>query len=298
MDRARLTLFASPKPLDGGHFELIQRNAVSSWQRLPGRPEIILFGDASTERLAADLGVRSAEVLLTESGAPRLDDLFPAAERLASGDVLAYVNADIVLLSDFVRAVERVARARSRFLVVGRRTDLDLRTPIDFSDGWEPRLRGQAVQDGVLQWQRAIDYFVFSRGLWGELPPLAAGRASFDNWLLGRALELGVPLVDATPVVLAVHQNHDYSHVAGGRAAVYSGREADRNMELAGGYANLTYVHDATHVLTRRLLAPALAPRYLRQRWERYSASSDAVRLARHAALGLRIKLRRLLRLT
>jgi hypothetical protein len=298
MESPRLTLFASPKPLDGGHFELIQRNAVASWQRLPGRPEIVLFGDESTARLAADLGVRYSEVALTESGAPRLDDLFPRAEELAGGDVLAYVNADIVLMSDFARAVERVVRARRRFLVVGRRTDLDVRESLDFSDGWEPRLRERAVRDGVLQWQRAIDYFVFPRGLWGEIPPLAAGRASFDNWLLGRALQLGAPLVDATPVVLAVHQNHDYSHVAGGRASVYSGAEADRNMELAGGYANLTYVHDATHFLSRRLLLPAVAPRYLRQRWTRYSASSEAVRLTRHVALGVRLKLGRLLRLT
>ena len=241
--------------------------------------------------------MKSAAVALTESGAPRLDDLFPRAEQLAEGDVLAYVNADIVLLSDFARAVERVAHARRRFLMVGRRTDLDIREAIDFAGAWEPQLRELALQKGSLSTQDTIDYFVFPRGLWPEFPPLAVGRAAFDNWLLGRALQLKAPLVDATGVVLAVHQNHDYSHVAGGHSSVYKGSDAKRNRELAGGQANLRYIHDATHFLTPRLFLPALAPRYLEQRWARYSTSSDTARVARHVALGVRIKLRRLLRL-
>jgi hypothetical protein len=182
--------------------------------------------------------------------------------------------------------------------MVGRRTDLDVVEPIDFANGWEHQLRERAVADGLLQWHRAIDYFVYRPGFWGEVAPLAAGRASFDNWLLGRALELGARLVDATPVVLAVHQNHDYSHIDGGLATIQSGPESTRNMELAGGYSKLTYVNDATHFLTPRLLLPAVAPRYLRQRWHRFSTTSELVRLFRHYKLGVRLKLGRLLRLS
>ena len=293
-----LTVFACPKPLRSSHIETIQRNAISSWLRLPGSPQVILFGDESAERLAADVNAGYSDVAVTETGAPRLDSLFPAAEELATGDVLAYVNADIILMSDFAAAVQRVAKLRRPFLMVGRRTDLDLVGPLDFGVGWEQQLRERAAAEGVLQWHRAIDYFVYRRGFWGDVAPLVVGRASFDNWLLGRALELGAALVDATPVVLAVHQNHDYGHIEGGLATIQSGPESERNMELAGGYSKLTYVNDATHFLTPRFLLPALAPRYLRQRWHRFSTTSELVRLVRHYKLGVRLKLARILKST
>lgn len=293
----RLTLFACPKSVGGAHIETIQRNALTSWTLLPGRPEIILFGEASAARLAAELGARHSDrVDFTATGAPLLDSLFGAVEEIASGDVLAYVNADIILMSDFAMAAERVSTARRAFLMVGQRTDLDIAERLGFGEGWELRLRERAAREGALQSHRAIDYFVYSPGLWGEIPPLAVGRASFDNWLLRRARDLRVPVVDATPVVTAVHQNHHYDHVAGGAAEVYSGAEADRNMALAGGASKLFFIYDATHVLTQWALVPAVAPRYLGQRWQRFSASSASVVLARRVMLGARLRLRRAFR--
>jgi hypothetical protein len=289
----RLTLFACPKPYARGHVETIQRNAVLSWTLLQGGPEVILFGDESAARLAEELGTRySGGIEFTATGAPLLDSLFPAAEELASGSVLAYVNADIVLMRDFAQAAARVAARRRAFLMVGRRTDLGIVEGLDFAEGWEERLRRRALGEGQLHSHEAIDYFVFRRGLWSHIPPLAVGRASFDNWLLRTARESGAAVVDATPVVLAIHQDHDYAHVSGGEAEVYSGPEADRNMELAGGAEKLLFIHDATHVLTRPMLLPALAPRYLRHRWWRYSRKSPHVQLARRILLGLRLRLR------
>jgi hypothetical protein len=76
--------------------------------------------------------------------------------------------------------------------------------------------------------------------------------------------------VDATPVVTAIHQNHDYGHVAGGALEAWSGPEATRNFELAGGAANLRFISDATHVLTPRRLLPAVKRPYLSRKWERF----------------------------
>ena len=291
----RLTLFACPKPHTAGHVETIQRNAVTSWTLLPGSPEVILFGEGSVAGLAEELGTRYSDGIdVTATGAPLLDSLFPVAEELASGDVLAYVNADIILMRDFAQAAARIAARERAFLMVGRRTDLGIVDRLDFGEGWEARLRDRALHEGRLHSHEAIDYFVFRRGLWGEIPPLAVGRASFDNWLVRRARDAGAAVVDATPSVLAIHQDHDYAHVSGGVDEVYSGPEADRNMELAGGAEKLLFIHDATHVLTRPVLLPALAPRYLRHRWWRYSRTSPRVRLARRIILGLRLRLKRL----
>jgi hypothetical protein len=289
-----MTVFACPKPLRSRYIETIQRNAIASWLRLPGSPEVILFGDEETAGLAADLGARySSSIEFTETGAPLLDGLLPAAEELATGELLAYVNADIVLMSDFAAAVARVSRRRRPFLMVGRRVDLDVTGQLDFADGWEGRLRDRALREGTLNSHVAIDYFVFRPGLWGEIPSLAVGRATFDNWLLRRALDTGAALIDATPFVVAVHQNHPYDHVPGGKPEVYGGQEARRNMELAGGFDKLYFIHDATHMLTPRLLLPAVAPRYLLQRWRRWSKWSPELSFPRRALLWTRRRVRR-----
>ena len=51
--------------------------------------------------------------------------------------------------------------------------------------------------------------------------------------------------------MVAVHQRHDYAHLAGGKEEAYYGEEAARNLELAGGEERLYTIHDASHVLRR-----------------------------------------------
>jgi hypothetical protein len=51
----------------------------------------------------------------------------------------------------------------------------------------------------------------------------------------------GLPVVDVTACATAIHQNHDYAHLAGGRLSAYltsSGARANR--QLAGGSRMIT----------------------------------------------------------
>jgi len=247
-----LTIFACPKSFTDPHIAIIQRNAITSWTLLEPRPEIILFGGEPYEfgvaEICQELGLRHVpEVERNQYGTPLLSDLFLKAEQLASHDLLAYVNADIILMGDFMRAVECVARLRRRFLLVGRRWDLDVKECLTFESGWEERLRARAQQEGRLYPPKGIDYFVFPRGLWGAIPPFALGRTAWDNWLLFRARKMGACLIDATPVVMAIHQNHGYS---AGEKWVWKGPEAQRNRELTGGPQCWWTLQDATHRLT------------------------------------------------
>ena len=68
---SRLTLLSTPKAFTG-IFEVIQRNAITSWTRLDPRPDIILFGDdAGTAELCAELGLRHVpDVRTTDLGTP------------------------------------------------------------------------------------------------------------------------------------------------------------------------------------------------------------------------------------
>jgi len=235
-ERPTLTLFALPKAFKG-HFSAIQRNAISQWARLRPRPEILLFGnEEGTAEIAREFGLRHiAEVKRNKYGTPLLSDLFEKAQHLASCNTLCYVNADIMLLGDFMKAVQQVVSWSERFLMVGRRKDVDLDEPAIYeSPDQENRLQVLVLQQNLWVSSRSIDYFVFSKGLYRTIPPFALGRLWWDNWLLWKARRSNAAIVDASEVVLAVHQNHDYSHHAHGRQGVYQGNECQQNRKLAG----------------------------------------------------------------
>jgi hypothetical protein len=94
-----------------------------------------------------------------------------------------------------------------------------------------------------------IDYFAFPRKLRWSLPPFAVGRPGWDNWLICRARELGVPVIDATQAVMVVHQNHDYAHVKFATDTTTEGPEAIRNRDLIGDWGHMFTIRDATHLL-------------------------------------------------
>ena len=187
----------------------------------------------------------------------------------------AYSNCDILLMQDFCEALGRVREAHSKFLMVGRRWDAEIRERLHFArDDWRTQLREQVLREGKQRTPDYIDYFVFSRGVFGaEMPPLVVGRVFWDNWTVWKAREAGQPVVDVSAAVMAVHQNHDYGHVPEGKQAVYYGTEARRNYELAGGWTHLRTIEDATEVLSGEGLKPnrlrrwATVKRYARQAW-------------------------------
>ncbi|MDR2503516.1 MAG: class I SAM-dependent methyltransferase [Deltaproteobacteria bacterium] len=236
--RPGLSLFAAPKPF-AGPIGIIQRNAVKSWLRLTPRPDIMLFGDeGGIAGICEEFGLRHMPDLPRDDlGVPRLDELFLLAQAEARADILCYVNADIILFNDLLRVVTVAARKFPDFLLVGDRLDYDLREEIDFSDPLRvEKLLAHALETGVIHKPTGMDYFVFTPGLWRDIPPFALGRCKWDIWLLDNALRNGCPVVDCSPAVTIIHQNHDYAHVQGGKEAVFgdSDPSARRNRALAG----------------------------------------------------------------
>jgi hypothetical protein len=246
-----LTIFTVPKPFRGRVGD-IQRNAIESWLALRSDVQVILVGDEEgVEQTARAAGVEHVGGLARNArGTPRLDSAFEGAATVARSPLWCYVNADVLLLDDFLPAIERVKRAFSDFLLIGECRDLNVPAGTRLTDpAVRSHLRGLALERGRLRGYAALDYFVFRRGLFDPVPPFLIGRACFDNWLVWRARELNRPVIDATRSVVAVHQSHDYSHVRGGLDEAYCGPEARYNERLAGGREHIFSLHDATHRL-------------------------------------------------
>ena len=256
-----LTIFTIPKAFHGLN-EIIQTNAIRSWLALCPQPEIILLGnDEGTAETASRLRVKHvADIECNEYGTPLVSSMFSIAQDIASHPLLSYVNADIILLSDFLPAVKQVGL--KSFLIIGQRRDLDFTELIDFnSPDWEVNLRKLVEERGKLHPPSGIDYFVFPRGLYRDIPPFAVGRTAWDNWLVYRARKSRATLIDATSAIMAIHQNHDYSHHCQGDSGVWKGPEAMRNKELMGSSDKSFDLEYANLVLTPEGMKRALSLR-------------------------------------
>ncbi len=258
-----LTIFSIPKPFQG-HIGIIQRNAIQSWLHLHPDIEVILCGnEPGTAETASEYKIKCLPNLAcNEYGTPFLNSAFDQVEKISRHPLLCYVNSDIILLSDFLRAVQRLRLPN--FLIVGQRWNLDLTVPWDFARPDSEEQLSKYVHDyGVLNPPAGSDYFVFPKnGFKVKLPPFVIGRPGWDNFFIYQARKLSIPVIDVTKVVTVIHQNHDYTHVPERVGEVWEGPEADWNRRLIGSWDYVFTLLDATHLMSKQALLPAWGYKY------------------------------------
>jgi hypothetical protein len=265
MTVSRITLFSAPKPFTNPHIAMIQRNAIQSWTLLPDVQVILLGNEAGLAEAAHELGVKHIpEVELNANGTPLISSMFQLARENSHGDLLCIINADMILLPDFVEAARRSGLQRDKFVLLSQRWDLDVTQPIEFTEGWQNRLSSTVHRQGSLHRPAGSDFFLFPPSCYLDMPDFTIGRAGWDNWMIYKARKEKWTVIDCTPSVMIVHQNHDYSHLPGGKPH-YEHPDTNKNIRLAGGEANIRYtILDATHQLSPggKLVRPK--PSYLR----------------------------------
>ncbi len=263
-----LTIFTAPKPFTNPHIALIQRNAIRSWLALGADVEVLLIGrEDGLAEAASELGVPLiVDVERNAYGTPLIRSIFDLARENGQGSLLAYVNADILLMPDFPASARLVQQVTDAFLIVGQRWDLDVREEMDFSEGWDVRLRSRIAADGRLHPAGGSDYFIFPRACFSHIPGMAVGRAGWDNWMIYAGRRDRLTVVDATQVIQIVHQNHDYAHLPGGQPH-YRLPETDENIRLGGGKLTIFRLEDASHFIrdTRLKRQPLTWRRFWRE---------------------------------
>lgn len=267
-----LTLFSAPKPFTDAHIAVIQRNAVRSWMLLPDVEVILLGEETGLAEAAQELGVRHIPgVARNANGTPLVSSMCQLARENSRSGLLCLINTDMLLMPDFIEAAEacrRLCQQRgwSNFVLLSQRWDLDVTQPLEFGEDWQARLRARVKKDAQLHKPAGSDFFIFPRSAYLDLPDFAIGRAGWDNWMIYKARKEGWPVIDCTPSVMIVHQNHHYRHLPGGRSH-HTTSEAGENIRLAGGQAAIRYtVLDATcQLVDGKLLRPKMTrPRLLR----------------------------------
>jgi len=209
-----LSLFTCPKAFSGPTGR-IQRNALANWRALGNSLEILLLGDdPGVVEAAEEFGYRHIPAIARNGyGTPLVNDIFRKGAEAALAAHVCYINADILLPPSLLEAVRTASGRWKAFLLAGRRWNAHITEELDFSGDWASRLEQIRLQRGVLFTPTGIDYFVFPKGQYADMPAFAIGRYAWDNWILRKSVAEGCPIVDATEFVPAVHQNHDYAHM-------------------------------------------------------------------------------------
>lgn len=241
-----LTIFSAPKPFTNPHINIIQRNAIQSWMQLSPDAEILLVGEEDgMAEVSQEFKIRQLSgVGRNEVGTPLVSSIFKLAHQESQSPLMLFVNADILLFPDMLDAAQKIQVQVEHFLLIGQRWDLSVPDPISFESGWDTKLRKDAQSRGKLHLPAGSDYFLYPRSIFNELPDFAIGRAGWDNWMIYHARKQGWVVIDGTPSILIIHQEHDYAHLPGGKPH-YTLDESLVNEDLAGGPANLYMVLDS-----------------------------------------------------
>jgi hypothetical protein len=252
---------------------MIQRNAIRSWTLLREVEVILLGEEAGLAEAARELGVKHIpDVACNKNGTPLVSSMFQLARdasQRSQSDLLCIINADMILMSDFIEATmesrsKLLKKQQKNFVLLSQRWDLDITQPIEFSQGWQDRLSSMVHRQGSLHRPAGSDFFLFPRSSYLDIPDFTIGRAGWDNWMIYKARKEKWAVIDCTPSVMIVHQNHDYSHLPGGKPH-YEHPDTNENIRLAGREANIRYtILDATHQLAAggKLIRPKMS--YLR----------------------------------
>jgi hypothetical protein len=267
-----ITFFSAPKPFTDPHIAMIQRNAIKSWTLLHDVEVILLGEEVGLAETAKELGVKHVpNVARNASGVPLISSMFQLARENSNSEFLCIINADMILMPDFVQATlesssllleKRTAypdrhesRSSPDFVLLSQRWDLDVTQPIEFIEDWQDRLWSTVHRLGTLHRPAGSDFFLFPKSCYQDIPNFIIGRAGWDNWMICKARKEGWPVIDCTPSVVIVHQNHDYSHLPGAKPH-YDHPDSNENIRLAGGQANIRYtILDSTHQLIDGKLA-------------------------------------------
>lgn len=267
-----ITFFSVPKAFKW-HIGIIQTNAIKSWVRLKPKPEIILLGDAEgTKEICKQLGLIHISLSSTsqEETAPFVNDIFYKAMQGASSNFLCMVNTDIILFQDIIKTFELITHSFHRFLMISSRYNMDVEKLLDMDDEtFLKSFRRQALEKKDMYPAGGTDFFIFPKRLYSSIPPFLLGRGYWDNWLMAEARRLNAPIIDVTYDVVALHQNHDYTHIPKMQKGdknldnVLRTKQGHHNLFLAGGQKNVYTNYDADYIVQRHTIISTLHPLFI-----------------------------------
>ncbi len=247
-----ITIFCTPKNFEN-IFDHIQTNAINSWRELGENIEIIIFGNSyGTKKIAEDINaLHISDVKTNDNGVPFLSDLFKKADQLTSNDMLMFINSDIILPPNFISAIKKIKNLPSKFLMIGHRWDCNINYKIDFKTlSSDKQFWRKIFINSIKHSPSGIDYFIFKKKTFENLPDFVVGRPGYDNWIVWNARRRWIPVIDLSNEIKVFHQNHHFKfHNLKKDPKIFMEEDGLKNMEIIG--KNVLNILDANYLLIK-----------------------------------------------
>jgi hypothetical protein len=281
-----ISIITTLKPFRG-LARIHQINALRSWGKFIEGAEIIVIGESEGfETTLNDFKFNIKwvkEVKTSYSGAPYFDDMIKKGLENARNDFMCIINADTILLSDFVNSISNlINKFDNNFLLTSRSFPLNTNTVLDFD---EPEIEVCLKNNARKNYTHLditslpTDFYFFHRDFLSNtnIPTFVYGRGVFVRWYLYHAHCKRIPIIDGTPVITAIHQTHTFDYINDPEVqkelqsaqdpyiALIKGREFRWNLEIAGPAAYFSG-GDFTHILTEHGLVKINSPHHLMRR--------------------------------
>lgn len=240
----KLVLFTSFKPFVG-NAAILQACSLANWRTILPMAQIVNFETESAN--AEDYPALVNTIQLHEEGlVPSFGAMVKGLVDHVDADLFLYANGDILFDKTILTALRSVPP--HTFLLTGQRIDRD--------EQGERRLHRPS----------GMDYFLFRRGMFANLPSVTMGRAYCDSALVADCLRYRIPVIDASFAVRVEHQYHDYGHIEGGRESVWEGADARQNLKDNDLRPFAPHCIDATQtLLPDGRIVPTIRPSHLRR---------------------------------
>lgn len=241
-------------------------NSLKSFEALRSTWHVVIFADDTSLCKGSHLShLRLVRTSCLQSKVhkyfqrPTLDFILRSmSEHVASKHVAMYVNSDIILLAKHFDATYDLVRKNSKnFVITGRRYDLDVKQPVDFSSEQSLRTFSRMVLKlGKQHTQYGLDFFIFShealtRIIKQGFPAFLVGIYRWDNVMLSTVLlTRHLHVFDGSETILAVHQGtetHDHKHEKGSKY----------NDELARRFTGKSFILGNTENIRARIVKTA-----------------------------------------
>jgi len=256
-----ITIFSIPKPFNEKYTN-IQLNAIESWIKECPNCEIILAGDEKgTEEVCKKYKLKHLpKIKRNEFGTPMLDSLLYEVTKMAKYDILAFINADIILVGDLEKVIKKISDEFPSFLAVAQRYDSHIKNRITDKPDWRQRalkhkglLRGERKKRwGVASLTAGgMDLFIWRKGLYDSVPPFAIGRLYYDGWLVYQAFIKKIPIIDITKALAIIHQPHPILNWENEKIK----QEKNKNRELC---IDKKHIRDASYTFINEEIKPIL----------------------------------------
>tara|TARA_R110000744_G_scaffold85265_2_gene166652 strand:- start:7376 stop:8209 length:834 start_codon:yes stop_codon:yes gene_type:complete len=260
----KITFFTTCKPFNESNV-VRQTNTLNNLANINTDKDVVLFSEES-EIQAKEICDNNSIDFITEfrksqnTNIPYVDDLFSRVQDLYNSDFYCYINCDMILLDDFVESLTLIhSEVKPRqegksIFVCGRRLDTEdfTDTYIDFSNKSSSDIL-EMCPNRSLHSEYGIDYFVFEKGMFLDMPNFLIARTVFDNSIVGHScVNPDIFEIDITHSTNVIHQDHEYGEMSNESPYVLYDRYPDEfsaNKGLASNHWPLFSINNCRNYL-------------------------------------------------